>query len=255
MNFDFVLDNLLSFGCLPAVCRERAARTRIDVLDAYVSNYIREEIQQEALVKNLESFSRFLEIAGLANGQVTNIANIARDAGVARPTVQGYFQVLIDTLVGVWIPAWKPRAKIKEVGHPKFYFFDSGVVRAVQGRLREPLEREERGVLLETLILHELRATMSILNCGGEISYWRTPSGSEVDFIWKRGSRAVAIEVKSSDRWKNDYGRSLKDMIDRGWIGKGYGVYCGEQKLKDGKVTVLPVKEFMQVLSHGHVLG
>lgn len=87
---------------------------------------------------------------GEANlGQVTSVAGIARDAGVARPTVQGYFEILVDTLVGTWLPAWRPRAKMKEVAHPKFYFFDPGVVRALAGRLREPVGAEERGHLLE----------------------------------------------------------------------------------------------------------
>ena len=91
-----------------------------------------------------------MEVAALANAQVTNVSKLSRAAAVARPTVQGYFDTLVDTLIGVWLPAWRPRARVKEVGHPKFYFFDTGDVRALAGRLREPLERAERGPLLET---------------------------------------------------------------------------------------------------------
>ena len=108
-----------------------------------------------------------------------NVSAIARDAAVARPTVQGYFDILVDTLVGVWLPAWRPRAKVKEVAHPKFYFFDPGAVRALAGRSREPLDREERGPLLETYVLHELRAWMNRSGTGGQLA----PSRSEVDFI------------------------------------------------------------------------
>lgn len=151
-------DDLLRFGGLPLVRNERAHAARIDLLDAYVETYLAQEIRAEALVRSLESFTRFLEMAALANAQVTSVASLARDAAVARPTVQGYFEVLADTLIGAWLPAWRPRAKVKEVAHPKFYLFDTGVVRALSRRLREPLDSAERGALLETLVFHELRA-------------------------------------------------------------------------------------------------
>ena len=132
------LDRVLRFGLLPQIQTE--TDYAIEALEAYVGNYIREEIQQEALVRNLESFARFLEVAALMNGQIVNVAGIARDAAVARPTVQGYFATLVDTLIGFWLPAWRKRAKVKEVASPKFYLFDPGVARALAGRLREPLD-------------------------------------------------------------------------------------------------------------------
>jgi uncharacterized protein len=121
---------------------------------------------------------------------------------VARPTVQGYFEVLADTLIGFWLPAWQRRAKVKEVVSPKFY----GIARALAGRLREPLDGLERGFLLETWILHELRATMAYDNLGGELRYWRTPSGSEVDFICAGARRAIGIEVKAAAQWRREFG-------------------------------------------------
>lgn len=124
---------------------------------------------------------RFLEVAALFNAQVVNVASAARDAGVARTTVQGYFETLVDTLIGTWLPAWRPRARIKETAHPKFYLFAPGVVRALAGRLREPVERAEQGPLFETYLLHELRAWMHQGRTGGELTYWRTPAGAEVD--------------------------------------------------------------------------
>jgi predicted AAA+ superfamily ATPase len=190
--------------------KSRLSWLSIDFLDAYVENYIREEIQQEALVRNLDSFSCFLEIAALMNGQTVNIAGLARDAGVARPTAQGYFSTLVDTLIGFWLPAWRKRVKVKEVAASKFYLFDPGVARALAGRSREPLDGTERGFLLETRILHELRAAMSFQDTGGQLSYWRTPNGSEVDFIWSRGARAVGIEVKATAMWRGEHGAPLK---------------------------------------------
>ena len=252
---DFAIDAVLRFGSLAAVWGERStAAERIDLLEAYVQNYLTQEIRAEALVKDLEPFTRFLDVAALANGQVTNVAAVARDAAVARPTVQGYFEILIDTLIGFWLPAWRPRAKIKEVGHPKFYFFDPGVVRALIRRLHDPLFDAERGVLLETYILHELRAWMNVSACGGRLSYWRTPSGAEVDFVWTRGTRAVGIEVKASKRWRRGDGAALKQMAAQGVVRRGLGVYLGDVPLKDGPVDVLPVRSFLQRLNAGIIL-
>ena len=109
---------------------------------------------------------------------------------MARPTVQGYFEVLTDTLIGAWLPAWRPRAKVKETGHPRFYLFDCGVVRALAGRSREPLVSAERGPLLETLVFHELRAQLAYAGLGGSLAYYRTPSRSKPRELWT-GSLAL----------------------------------------------------------------
>lgn len=254
VDFRPAVDDLLRFGGLPLVRTERAHATRIDLLEAYVETYLAEEIRAEALVRNLEGFTRFLEVAALANGQVTNIAGIARDAGIARPTVQGHFAVLTDTLLGAWLPAWRPRAKIKEVAHPKFYFVDTGMVRALGRRLREPLESAERGTLLETLLFHELRAHIEYSGCGGELAYWRTPSGTEVDFVWTRARAAVGIESKASTRWRSGEGRGLEQLLGTGAIHSGYGVYLGDRELVDGGLRVLPVTRFLQELAAGRIL-
>lgn len=247
-------DDLLRFGGLPLVRSERSHAARVDLLEAYVETYLTQEIRAEALVRSLESFTRFLEVAALANAQVTSVASLARDAAVARPTVQGYFEVLADTLIGAWLPAWRPRAKVKEASHPKFYLFDTGVVRALSRRLREPLEGAERGMLLETLVFHELRAQIAYSGCGGEISYYRTPSGTEVDFVWSRGKLCVGIEVKASPRWRPEYGRALEDLHGAGFVTGCWGVYLGEAPLKDGPVRVLPLHAFLRELAAGRVL-
>jgi predicted AAA+ superfamily ATPase len=253
LNYRFHTDDLLKYGMLPKICTD--SENRVDILDAYVANYIKEEIQQEALVQNLASFSRFLEVAAIMNGQVVNVSNIARDAGVARPTVQRYFETLVDTLIGCWLPAWKPRVKVKEVSHPKFYFFDPGVVRAIQNRLREPLESAERGPLLETLVFHELRSWMNISGCGGELYYWRTPSQTEIDFIWTRGKQAVGFEVKAATVWKKEYSSALNQLFREKGLQKCFGIYLGDILLKDHAVRILPLKEFMRAIALGQVLS
>ena len=248
------IDSLLVHGGLPAIRDARHARTRDDMLQAYVDNYLTQEVRAEALAKRLDAFVRFLEVASIANGQVTNIASIARDAAVARPTVQGYFEVLVDTLIGVWLPSWRPRAKIKETAHPKFYFFDTGVVRALGRRLGTPLDSTERGPLLETWVLHELRAFMDHSACGGELGYWRTPSGSEVDFVWSRGSSAVGIEVKASERWRSEEARPLQSLLDEKVIQHGCVAYLGDRSFKLGRIDVLPLRTFLERLYAGEVL-
>jgi predicted AAA+ superfamily ATPase len=243
---DVPLDDVLRFGLLPGVRQEPDAA--IDILDAYAANYLREEIQQEALTRDLASFARFLGVAGLLNGQIVNVANIAREAAVPRPTVQRYFDVLVDTLIGRWLPAWQPRLKVRERAHPKFYLFDCGVVRAAAGRLRAPLHDSERGAALETWMLHEIRAHLAHAGLGGELAYYRTPAGVEVDFVWTGGRRAVGIEVKAVRRWRSEDGAALRDLHARGVIQVAAAVYGGEHAQKDGPVTVLPIVEFLQRL-------
>ncbi|MBI2150090.1 MAG: ATP-binding protein [Acidobacteria bacterium] len=253
LNFDFDVDQVLRFGLLPQIHADPAYA--LDTLEAYVSNYLREEIQQEALVRRLDSFARFLQVASLMNGQVSNVAGIARDSAVARPTVQGYFGTLTDTLIGFWLQAWQRRAKVKEVAKPKFYLFDPGVARALSGRLREPLESGERGALLETWALHELRAAIAFQNLGGELRYWRTPAGSEVDFIWMRAKRAIGIEIKSSTRWRSEFGGPLKSLLAERIVQSGIGVYTGASELKDGGLRILPWKQFLRELAAGNIIG
>jgi predicted AAA+ superfamily ATPase len=253
LRYDVDLERVLRFGLLPQIHAE--PDHAVDILDAYVANYVREEILQEALVRNLDSFARFLEVAALMNGQVVNVAGIARDAAVARPTVQGYFATLQDTLIGFWLPAWRRRAKVKEVASPKFYLFDAGVARALAGRLREPLDGLERGFLLETWMLHELRAAIASLNAGGQLHFWRTPTGTEVDFIWTRGRRAVGIEVKAASTWRPEYSSALKSLVEQGVLKRAHGVYTGTAERKDGPVRVWPVLSFLRELTKGTILG
>jgi len=248
------LDDLLRFGGLPLVRTERDHASRIDILEAYVATYLTQEIRAEALVRSLESFARFLEVAALANGQVTNVAGLARDAAVSRPTVQGYFEVLTDTLIGAWLPAWRARAKVKEVAHPKWYLFDCGVVRALARRLREPLDGAERGALLETLTFQELRAQIAYSGCGGDLSYYQTPSGTEIDFIWTRGGKHIGIEVKASSRWRSEYSAAHKEFTASGHLSASYALYLGEDVLQDGPVKVLPWHTFFRALAAGQIL-
>lgn len=127
-------------------------------------------------------------------------------------------------------------------------------MRALSHRLRDPVERAERGVLLETLILHELRAWLNDSNCGGDIYYWRTPSQAEVDFIWSRGRTAVGFEVKAGEQWRREFSSPLKELHRNGVIQKCFGIYLGDIRLKDGPVLVLPFTAFIKALNEGRVV-
>lgn len=251
---EITLSEALAFGTLPGIVTD--PEFRIDRLEAYVDTYLREEIKEEALTRNVQAFSRFLEVAALSNGQMTNLSNLSRDAAVARSTVSSYFEILTDTLLGAWLPAWTPRAKVKEIAHPKFYFFDCGVVRAIQKLLRDPINSVEQGVLFETLVFNELNAHIAYENIGGELSYWRTADGIEIDFIWNRGATTVAIEVKSGTQWKREYNRGLKSLFSSAVKPTAcYAIYCGQDILQQDWGLVLPWQEFLNQLYQGKILG
>ncbi len=250
---EFSLDDVLRYGCLPGVLADSVSR--VDVLEAYAGTYLREEITAEAVTRNVQAYSRFLQIAALANAQVTNLSGIARDAGVPRATVSTYFEILTDTLLGRFLPAWTARARIKEVAHPKFYFFDTGVLRAIQGRLRDRPTSDERGHLFETYMLHELLAHREYSGCGGEWFYWRTVGGVEVDFVWRRSRETVAIECKSSDRWRNEDDAGMLALRDGVPVTASYGVYLGAHRLKRPWGIVFPLAEFFAELNAGRIVA
>jgi predicted AAA+ superfamily ATPase len=225
-------------------------------LSSYVETYLQEEIKAEALTRNIGAFSRFLEVAARQSGQVTNVSTIARDAQVARQTVQGYFEVLVDTLIGFWLNPWKLKRSTKQVGHPKFYLFDSGVLRALSGRLPYPPLPEETGVLFETFFLNELRAYLSYSKKSYTLHFWRSHDGVEVDVLCETRSGFVAIECKSSLRWETKFNRGLDRIREE--LGRErtrtFGVYLGERPLVSGNVKVYPAIDFLRMVWDGDIL-
>lgn len=244
----------LRFGLLPMSVTARSDAAREEFLRAYVTTYLAEEIKAEALVRNLGSFSRFLAVASLAAGRRTNISSLARDAGVSREAARGYFEVLVDTLIGAWLPAYRPRAKVKEVGLPKFYWFDPGVLNAAAGGFDQPLPADWQGVLLEHLVFHEIRSHLHYQGVKGSLAYWATPSGSEVDFIWWHGSKCVAVEVKHGSRYRPDYRKGLASLLSS-VKATSYIVYLGDRELNVEGTHVLPVDTFLRRLHAGEIVG
>lgn len=244
------IEKVLQFGSLPETVMTEDIQEKIDYLSAYVETYLKQEIQQEALTRNLDQFMRFLKVSSITNAQITNWSNVARDTGIARSTVVGYYEILIDTLLGWVLPAFQPKAKIKEVSHPKFYWFDTGVLRVLQNVIQEPLDQTEKGILFETLVCNEVRALNSILGIGAELFYWRTESGNEVDLIVKRGKKVIGIEIKARTSWKNQDHYGLKTLLQEKKINTGIGIYMGNDSLQvDKNIRVIPLNQLSKELA------
>ena len=208
----FALDDALQHGLLPIVWD---SEDRAETLIAYTQMYLKEEIQAEALVRNLPGFARFLPVAALFHGQTLNVTNIARDAQVARTTVTGYLEILEETLLCFQLPAYETRLRVRERKLPKWYWCDPGIVRAMK-KVTTPPTPEERGVLFEGLIAQLIRSYTDYRNLCDECFYWGTvaQTQTEVDFLLKRGGEFVAIEVKSGSTFAESWCKGLRVLAD-----------------------------------------
>lgn len=199
---EFSLESALAFGSLPKIC----AAGRDDAeegLRAYVETYLTEEIKAEALTRNLGAFIRFLPLAAAESGRIVNASNLGREIGISYKTVQEYFQILEDTLLGFWLEPYAKSVRKRMARHPKFYFFDTGVLRALKKTLKVPLERSspEFGELFESFFINEVRRMNSYRRLDLTLCYYRTEAGAEVDLVVQRpGKPMLAIEIKSTQR-------------------------------------------------------
>ena len=250
---EFDLDRVLRHGSLPLVWTSATPRA---VLEAYVQLYLREEIRAEALVRNLPGFVRFLPVAALFNGQVVNVAGIARDAGVARTTVQGYLDILEDTLLVCRLPAYESKARVRERKLPKLYWVDPGVVRAVKRQLGD-VAAEERGPLLESWVLTTLRAHAEARELYDEIRYWSPhQADTEVDFLLRRGRELLAIEVKATDRYHTGLLKGLRALDALPRLKRRVLVYTGSRSFRSGDgIEVWPVRRFANAVASGGLWG
>jgi uncharacterized protein len=248
------LEQIIRFGAMPLSVNAPDDEMREDFLRAYVTTYLSEEVKAEALVRDLGPFSRFLTVTSLAAGQRTNIAGLARDSGISRDTARGYFEVLIDTLIGHWLPAYRPRAKVKEQALPKFYWFDPGVLQAVAGAFDQPPPADWDGILLEHLLLQEMRSYLHYSRCKGTLGYWATPGGSEVDFVWWYGNRVVLIEAKHATDYRREHRKGIESFL-QGRKATSFIVYRGTAELDVEGTRVLPLETFLARLHAGEIVG
>jgi predicted AAA+ superfamily ATPase len=250
---DFDPDTALTHGTLPMVV---TGSDPVGSLTTYAEVYLNEEIRAEALTRNVGAFSRFLEVAARQNGQATNIANIARDASVGRTTVQNYFDILIDTLIGFWVPAWKLKKATKQVKHPKFFLFDTGVARALSGRLPYPPTQEELGPLVETLVFAEVKAFIAYRKLNYKLYFWSNYDGTEVDLLCETRQGFVAVEIKASSEWQKKFNRGLnliQEELAPSHVA-AYGVYRGKREAHFDNANILPIETFLQHLWGGRII-
>lgn len=247
---DFNLDRVLRFGSIPVIWQADDPRA---ALEAYVQLYVREEIRAEALVRNLPAFLRFLPVAALFHGQVVNMSGMARDAATARKTVEGYIEILQDTLLATLLPAFEGKLRARERKHPKLYWVDPGLVRAAKRQLGA-VSTEERGSLFEGWVLMLLRAHNHRSELFEDIAYWSPAQArqTEVDFLLRRGRDHVAIEVKAGARFSTTLLSGLQAIADLPHVTRRVLLYLGDRPLRTGDgIDVWPLSTFLDALANG----
>lgn len=242
---DFNLEKALQYGHLPTAVLETDPAT---YLSAYIDSYIREEVQQEGLTRNIGNFHRFLEAISFSQGSVLNLSAVARDCGVGRKLVEAYVEILEDLLLAYRLPAFNKRARRQLSRHPKFFFFDAGVYQSI--RPKGPLDSPEeiQGSSLETIFFQELRAINDYGQLGYDLTYWREASGKEVDFIAYGQRGFKAFEIKRSRTFAKKHLRGLKSFLKDYPQAKAYLLYGGEQTYYEAGITVMPFEKALKGL-------
>lgn len=233
------LDRRLNAGGVPAVFDSDNPR---EDLNAYVGGYLKEEIRAEGLVRSIESFSRFLEVAALTNAQILDYVSVSNDTGIPARTVREHYQILEDTLVGWQLPAFRRTRRRKPVTTAKFYLFDLGVANALMHRGDVKPRSELYGAAFEHQVFLELRAYLDYRRSDKALTFWRTHAGHEVDFVV---GTDVAIEVKTSRRVSPSDLKGLMALSQETTLKRRFVVAMEshERVLDDGTV-VLPAERF-----------
>ncbi|MEK7203150.1 MAG: ATP-binding protein [Patescibacteria group bacterium] len=242
---DFNLEHSLKYGQLPCAYKEINPKA---YLKSYIKTYLEEEIQQEGLTRNLAKFARFLEAASFSQGSVLNISSIARECYIERKVVENYFSILEDLFIAYRVPVFTKKAKRRMINHLKFYFFDTGVYRAI--RPEGPLDMPEQieGISAETLFFQELNAVNANYDLGYKIYYWRTADNAEVDFILYGEKGILAFEIKRTNRVSEIMLKGLKSFLVDYPMAKAYFIYGGSRQMRDGKISIIPMDDALKGL-------
>ncbi|MDR1610678.1 MAG: AAA family ATPase [Candidatus Symbiothrix sp.] len=246
---DFDLLRAINNGLLP---KHYDAANAKKMLSAYIGSYLKDEIAVEARLRNIDIFSRFLQIAALTNGEIVNYTNIAAESSVSVPTIKGYFQILEDTLLGRYLPAFQKKPKRRVVVSPKFYLFDIGIVNSLLKRERIEMGTELFGKAFEHFIYQEIFAHSRYSGLEYDISYWRTSSGFEVDFIL--GESEVAIEIKSTSDVQSRHLKGLKAFEEEYTCKKMIVVSTDPYPRQVGNILILPYEVFLERLWKGEII-
>ena len=251
LGVEFDLTRLLNHGYLPRMYEAAQPQRR---LDAYIANYLKEEVAAEGLVRNLPAFAGFLNAAALTDGEIANFSNIAADCGVSSHTAKSYFEILEDTLLGRWLPTYRKRSKRRLVAAPKFYFADVGVVNRLARRGVLAAGSELYGKAFENWVFHELSAYLAYRERDDALAYWRLAGGTEVDFVL--GDMRLAVEAKASTKIVGRHLKGLRSLAqDNPHVARRVMV-CLEprpRRTEDG-IDVLPATDFVRQLWQGELL-
>ena len=245
---EFDLSRMLNHGYLPRMYEaDRPARR----LDAHVSDYLKEEVVAEGLVRSLPAFAGFLDAAALCDGEMINFSNIARDCAVSSPTAKAYFGILEDTMLGRCLPAWRKRRKRRLIHAPKFYFFDVGVVNRLARRGPLVPGSELYGRAFENWVFHKLSAFRAYRASDEDLHYWRTAGGTEVDFVL--GDMRLAVEAKAGARIASHHLRGLRSLVDEHPEAGRRIVVCLEARARrtNDRIDILPAEVFVRHLWSG----
>lgn len=245
----FDLLRALNNGCLP---KHYLADHSLPLGRAYIGDYLKEEIAAEALTRNIPAFARFLEAAAFSNGEVVNFINIARECGVSGPTVKEYFQILVDTLLARFVPAFRKKPKRRVIQAAKFYFFDVGIANTLLRRGTIALGSETFGRAFEHFIFQEITAHSHYSGLEYPISYWRTVSGFEVDFIL--GDRQVALEVKGVPEVQVHHLRSVSAFREEYHPKQTIIVSLDKRPRMIHNVKIMPWQTFLEELWSGSIV-
>jgi len=246
-RFDLV--RALNHGLLP---RHYLAADPRRLLNAYVADYLKEEIAAEALTRNIPAFARFLEASAFSNGEMVNYENVASECGVSKPTAKEYFQILVDTLVARFVPSFQKRPKRRVILAPRFYYFDVGIANHLLNRGVIAAKSEAFGKAFEHFIFQELMAHSHYSGSDYSVAYWRTASQLEVDFIL--GDHEVAIEVKGRDWIGTQHLRGLQAFSGEYKVKKAI-VVCLESRARiSNGIHILPWSIFLEQLWGGDIL-
>ena len=247
---DFDLNRALNHGMLPRHYLMENPTMRIQ---AYIGDYLQQEIVEEAIVRSLDAFTRFLQVAALSNSEIVNYTNIAQDCGVSSKTVKEYFSILEETMLGFFLPSYTKVVKRRVIQSPKFYYFDVAIPNHLLRRIPLQPGTDVYGHALEHLVIQELRAFMSYRQPLKSLTYWHTLDNKyEVDAVL--GDAEVAIEVKSSKNVSSHDTKGLKAFSEEYPEAKLYLLSLEDRPRKFNGVEVWPVEQFFKRLWDGKVI-
>jgi len=246
---DFDLERALLYGMLPP---HYLAKSPQRLLSAYIDIYLKEEIKEEALSRNIEVFQRFMNVAALSSSEMVNYTSIASDCGVSAKTVKEYFNILEDTLIGYTIPAYTKTIKRKVVQAPKFYYFDVGVYNYLMNRTALAPGSPEYGHAFEHFVVQEVRAYLGYRHNEKALSYWHTYNHKEIDMVI--GEAEIGIEIKSAEEIQTKHLSNFKEYKEEYPQSRCIVVSRDKLTRRQGDIEIIYILDFLRMLWNGEIM-